>query len=95
MHAVSPRHRSFLRIAATLIALLSRAAAQELTVDDIFGGDRFAERTPSIRWIENGDAYATLEPSAGPNGGRDLVRHDTRSGETSILTPATDLVPPG
>ena len=72
------------RIITILVVALplvpARAADKEnsakLTVQRIFGGHEFEPEHVSVHWIEGGRAYTTLEPSTGPSGGRDIVRHD-------------------
>ena len=38
-----------------------------------------------MRWLEGESGYTTLEPSADPTGGRDIVRHDPKTAATDIL----------
>ena len=46
-----------------------------------------------IRWMEEGEAYTTLErPAQGK--GRDLVRYQTRTGSREVLIPASRFQPP-
>jgi dipeptidyl-peptidase 4 len=66
-----------------------------LTVKRIFGAHEFESEHVSVRWTEDGHGYMTLEPSSGPSGGRDIVRHDPKTNTTEILVPAELLVPPG
>jgi dipeptidyl-peptidase 4 len=68
---------------------------RRLTVQRIFGAHEFEPENISVRWMEAGHGYATLEPSAGPFGGRDIVRHDPKTATSEILVPAELLVPPG
>ena len=67
-----------------------------LTIDRIFNSDEFSpQRFGPARWIDNGAGYTTLERSDSPEGGRDIVRYDTKSGKRTILVSAQKLVPPG
>jgi dipeptidyl-peptidase 4 len=66
-----------------------------LTVQRIFGAHEFEAEQVTMRWLEGDDGYTTLEPSAGPSGGRDIVRHDPKTAATAILVHAELLVPPG
>ncbi|MFI5459714.1 MAG: S9 family peptidase [Isosphaerales bacterium] len=66
-----------------------------LTVQRIFGGPEFEPEHLSVRWLGDSSGYATLEPSTGPAGGRDLVRHDPETGKQDVLVPAAHLIPPG
>jgi dipeptidyl-peptidase-4 len=47
------------------------------------------------RWLENGDAYTTVEPSATANDAREIVRYATATGERSIMVSVAQLTPPG
>jgi dipeptidyl-peptidase 4 len=67
----------------------------KLTVERIFGAHEFEPEHVSVRWTEAEHGYTTVEPSTGPFGGRDIVRHDPKTAATEILVPAELLVPPG
>jgi dipeptidyl-peptidase 4 len=47
------------------------------------------------RWLEDGKAYTTLEPSTPTAETRDIVRYDTASGKREVLVSASRLVPAG
>ncbi|MGH9357414.1 MAG: S9 family peptidase [Terriglobia bacterium] len=50
------------------------------------------------RWLNDGEAYTTLEPSAGSGEEgkqRDIVRYETSTGQRKILVSASQLVPRG
>jgi dipeptidyl-peptidase-4 len=87
---------------ALLLGLLplARAVADEkkdpsrLTLERIFATSEFEPESVSIRWLDGDSGYLTLEPSAGPAGGRDIVRHDPASGRREVFVPAELLVPP-
>ncbi len=65
------------------------------TVHRIFATRDFAgERFGPARWIENGAAYTTVEPSAGGRGA-DIVRYETATGTRSVLVSARQMTPPG
>ncbi len=62
----------------------------------IFASKEFApKRFGPARWIDGGRAYTTLESSAEAEGGRDIVRYDTATGEKRVLVSAAKLVPAG
>ncbi len=67
-----------------------------LTIDRIFHDKEFElnRKVPS-KWLEDGDSYTTVEPSATVADGFDIVRHDSASGEKSILVGARQLIPKG
>ena len=72
------------------------SATPNISLEQIFAsGDFRGERFGPARWIDDGAGYTTLESSESREGGRDIVRYDTESGERSILVSAARLVPPG
>jgi dipeptidyl-peptidase-4 len=46
------------------------------------------------RWLADGGAYTTVEPSADRGDASDIVRYDAATGARSILIAGTQLVPP-
>ena len=66
-----------------------------LTVKRIFDSGEFGGDGFSARWLEDSSGYTTFESSKESSGGRDLVRHDPKTGAKEILIPASDFVPPG
>lgn len=84
-------------LAAILALTPSPVAAQEtdlgdVTLDRLFSADFRGGFFGPARWLDDGDAYTTLERSE--NGqGRDLVKYDTRTGERSLLIRASSLIP--
>ncbi len=66
-----------------------------LTVKRIFDSGEFGGEGFSARWLEDSSGYTTFESSKAASGGRDLVRHDPKTGAKEILVPAADFVPPG
>jgi len=83
---------------AVLFSVSVRAAETDsmLTIDRIFHDKEFAlnRKVPS-KWLEGGNSYTTVEPSESVDGGFDIVRHDSATGETSILVDAEQLIPEG
>jgi dipeptidyl-peptidase 4 len=47
------------------------------------------------RWLENGKAYTTVEPSHDYPHARDVVRYETATGKRELLIAASELIPPG
>jgi len=67
-----------------------------LSLERIFSSSEFSlKRNGPNRWIENGDAYTTLEPSQAYSGAREIIRYQTASGERTVLIGAEKLVPQG
>ena len=69
--------------------------ASLLTIQRIFNSSEFDGKGFSGSWLEDGSGYATFESSKETKGGRDLVRHDPKTGATEVLVPAADFIPPG
>jgi dipeptidyl-peptidase-4 len=62
----------------------------------IFASGEFAgQRFGPARWIENGTAYTTVEPSADLPDAFDIVRYETATGARSVYIGARRLVPTG
>ena len=89
---------------ATALALLVipaglPAQSAELTeqLRRIFASPEFAprQRFGPARWIENGAAYLTVEPSVTLRGAREIVRYESATGARTIMVPAAQLVPAG
>ena len=55
--------------------------------------DLSAKRFGPARWIREGAAFTTLEPSATDAAAQDIVEYDTASGKRSILVSAAQLTP--
>jgi dipeptidyl-peptidase-4 len=71
----------------------AQAVMTEVTLDRLFGSDFRGEFLGATRWLDGGSGYTTLESA--DDGGRDLVRYDTRSAERQVLVPAAALIPAG
>jgi dipeptidyl-peptidase 4 len=95
-------------LARTLLALSMATAASvvsghaqqsdssKVTLERLFGAQDFApEPFGPARWLANGDAYTTLEPSTASAGRSDIVRYDAATGRREALVSARQLVPPG
>src|SRR5689334_21799356 len=62
----------------------------------IFGTKDFARKTfGPARWIEKGEAYTTVEPSAAGKDGHVIVRYETATGKRDVLISAAQLTPKG
>ncbi|HWZ29246.1 MAG TPA: DPP IV N-terminal domain-containing protein, partial [Gemmatimonadales bacterium] len=61
----------------------------------IYASREFASaRFGPARWLENGNAYTTVEPSADKKGS-DIVRYETATGARSVLVSAKQMTPAG
>jgi dipeptidyl-peptidase-4 len=62
----------------------------------IYASDEFqVEKFGPARWLDGGEAYTTVEPSAAIKGASDIVRYETASARLEILVSASELVPSG
>lgn len=74
----------------------AQSNSQMLSLERIFSSGEFnQERFGPARWIENGDAYTTLEAASGTTGAREIIRYETATGARSVLIPAQRLIPSG
>jgi dipeptidyl-peptidase-4 len=70
--------------------------ATQLSLDRIFTDEEFkTARAPSLRWLDDGSHYTTLEESAAFPERFDIVRHNAGDGSNSVLVPAGRLIPEG
>ncbi|HEY6119178.1 MAG TPA: hypothetical protein VIV66_04415, partial [Pyrinomonadaceae bacterium] len=92
-------HRKLLPALVTLVILVMPLQAQQtgkgkLTLDRIFNSSEFRSETfGPARWLDDGAAYTTLEPSPANKNARDIVRYDAATGRREVLVPAASLVP--
>ena len=93
-------HSPALLIAALLFVVtpLAIPATNEtnsslLTLKRIFDSSEFSGDSFSARWLEDASGYTTFESSKETSGGRDLVRHDPKTGTKEILVPAAEFIP--
>ena len=95
------RSRAIVLAAALVLGAVLPAPAQvpasvQATVHRIFATRDFApQRFGPARWIENGAAYSTLEPSSDVQGAVDIVRYETATGARSVMVAAQALIPAG
>lgn len=99
VHRLFSSRACWLGAMALLVAPFPAQAADEtnatLTVKRIFASGDFGGEGFSARWLDDNSGYTTFEASKAPGGGRDLVRHQPKTGAKEILVPAADFVPPG
>jgi dipeptidyl-peptidase 4 len=97
-----------MRIARTSLALLIASGtltfpghsqqrdSGQVTLERLFGTQDFApEPFGPARWLADGTAYTTIEPSREQPGGSDIVRYDAATGRRNVLVSAHRLVPAG
>ena len=86
---------SILWIATSTAIGQEREALQE-RLRQIFEERAYDAKTfGPARWLDGGDAYTTVEPSATVDGASDIVRYETASGEREVLVSAEQRTPPG
>jgi dipeptidyl-peptidase-4 len=74
---------------------MDAADPARVTLERLFGADRIhGAWLGPVQWL-NGSAYTTVEPSTSLDGGRDIIQHDARTGESEVLVSARSLIPIG
>lgn len=63
-----------------------------LSIDRIYSGEFRQEYERSIQWIEDGEAYITIEKSETPAGTDELIRYSSETQERSIYIGANNLI---
>jgi len=92
-------HRKILPALVTLLILVIPLQAQQtdkgkLTLDRIFNSSEFRSETfGPARWLDDGTAYTTLEPSTANKNARDIVRYDAATGRREVLVPVASFAP--
>jgi len=88
-----------LPLSATLPGAAAHAqlpAAVDSTLHRLYASRDFAsQRFGPARWIDEGAAFTTVEPSEAVKGGFDIVRYETATGKRSVLVSAKELIPAG
>ena len=70
-------------------------AALRDRLERIFDSEDFSsESFGPARWLDDGDAYTTVEPSETVEDAHDIVRYDTEMGTRQVLVSASALLPP-
>ena len=80
-----------------LLAVTFSASAQDgrLTLEDIYRDHVYAAKGISaFRWADDGHSFLTLETDS-VTGGQNLVINDIRTGEKTVATAASELIPEG
>ena len=93
--------RHFVAVLAALALTLPRpvpaqqADSSQLTLARIYGSPEFATQPfGPARWLGDGAAYTTLEPTDGGDG-QDIVQYDVETGRRVVLVSARQLTPQG
>jgi len=81
-------------LAALATTQTSAESSMPLSVERIFHDKEFELNEPvSSKWLAEGTSYTTVEKSVSTPDGRDIVQHDSASGEVTVLVDAKRLVP--
>jgi dipeptidyl-peptidase-4 len=84
-----------LAVGATQLRGQVPAAATEMLRRLYASRDFASERFGPARWVEQGAAYTTVEPSEAVSGASDIVRYETATGARSVYISARRLIPAG
>ncbi len=81
----------FIALIAGLQAVAQEANPAQLTLDRIFNSGEFsADHARSISWINDGDAFITIEAA---DGNDQLIKYESKSNERSVFLSAAALTP--
>jgi dipeptidyl-peptidase-4 len=101
-NALAPaRKKAFSILIAIFCVAAVRVQAQQkpelqTLLHRIYTSDEFqVKKFGPARWLDGGEAYTTVEPSAAIKGASDILRYETASAKREILVSASELVPPG
>ncbi|MCC4214524.1 S9 family peptidase [Leeuwenhoekiella parthenopeia] len=83
----------FILVSAGLAVNAQETDPAKLTLDRIYNSGEFnADRARSISWINEGDAFVTIENE---NGNDQLIKYESKSNERSVFLSANALTPEG
>src|SRR5712692_9229479 len=81
---------------ATRVLSAQLPAALDTTLHRLFASRDFVpERFGPARWLAEGAAYTTVEPSQAVEGASDIVRYETATGARGVWVSARQLIPAG
>jgi len=96
-----PRGAAILGLVMALLSVTPSARAQlkpevQQLLNRFYNTEEFTPKTfGPAQWLENGDAYTTVEDSATVRDAREIVRYETATGKRSVLVSAAQLTPAG
>jgi dipeptidyl-peptidase-4 len=80
----------------TVSAPAQQADSTQVTLERLFNTQDFAPQPfGPARWLADGTAYTTVEPSLEQPGASDIVRYDAATGRGEVLVSARRLAPAG
>lgn len=111
MNKIRPRHlppspKNLQLIAFAFLLFTINCGGSPAHAQEVFDLDKFFRQAflsqefqphyfGPARWMDLGEAYTTLEPSAAVKGGMDIVRYVTSTGNREVLISASQLIPAG
>ena len=67
----------------------------KLSLESLYQKNVFSQKgITAIRWMKDNKGYSTLEPNKSL-GGKDIVKHDAKTGKSEVLVSAKILIPEG
>jgi len=82
-------------ISAIINPLLSQETGNSLSMEDIYKNNVYVQEDYGpVRWMKDNKGYSTLEYNEKTKG-RDIIRYDARTGESSVLVSSVQLIPAG
>lgn len=80
-----------------VIPMSGQSASQlDATLRGLFLNHEYSPKSfGPARWLNDGAAYVTVEPSAAVTGASDIVRYDTTTGNREVMVSAAGLKPAG
>lgn len=81
----------FILISIHLVTAQEAINSNLLSIDRIFSGEFDEDSQRTIQWIENGNAYVTIEKSTTISNGDELVRYQSDDQERTSFVPAEVL----
>ena len=79
-------------ILGTAIGYAQQKTDSLLTIDRIYNADEFSgDYQPPVSWIENGDAYVSIERNA--DGQNQLMRYESKNNKKSVYITSAQLSP--
>ena len=82
---------AFLFVSVTVVTAQEVVDTSLLSIDRIFSNEFRQDRQRTIQWIEDGEAYVTIEKSATLENADELVRYTSSNQERTLLAPAEAL----
>jgi dipeptidyl-peptidase-4 len=69
--------------------------SSKLTLEGLYKDNVFSQKgINALRWMKDSKGYSTLEENK-TTGGKDIVKHDAKTGEKKVIVSADNLIPAG